>query len=170
MWLNIKKKKKSVKEVEVTCRLRYANAQDGTEVDSSRTDRDTQLMHSAEHTHTVAGAHFNTHKYEIITHTRMQTTYTSHRNALTICTVKYHETLSTKKRGSVSLQIGSLGQREHLELISFRFCDKSLVADFTLTIQTLLMHRKHICLLPIPGVNNQQVRWGCVSPTPSSLQ
>lgn len=35
-------------------------------------------------------------------------------------------------------------------------------ADFRLTIQTLLMHRNHICLLPILVVNNQQVRWGCV--------
>lgn len=117
-------------------------------------------------THTVAGAHFNTHKYEIITHTCMQTTYTSHRNALTICTLEYHETLSTKKKRSVSLQIGSLGQREHLELISLRFCDKSFAADFRLTIQTLLMYRKHICLLPIPGVNNQQVRWGFAPPPP----
>lgn len=35
-------------------------------------------------------------------------------------------------------------------------------ADFRLTIQTLLMHRNHICLLPILVVNNQQVRWGSV--------
>lgn len=96
----------------------------------------------------------------------MQATYTSHRNALTICTLEYHETLSTKRKRSVSLQIGSLGQPEHPELISLRFPDKSFGADFRLTIQTLLMHRKHICLLPIPGVNNQQVRWGCVPPSP----
>lgn len=60
------------------------------------------------------------------------------------------------------LQIGSHGQREHLELISLLCFDKSFSADFRLTIQTLLMHRKHICLLPIPVVNNQQVRLGWV--------
>lgn len=60
------------------------------------------------------------------------------------------------------LQIDLHGWREHLELISLRCFDTSLGADFRLTIQTLLMHGKHICLLPILVVNNQQVRWDCV--------
>lgn len=95
-------------------------------------------------------------------HTCMQTTYTSpetlSQSVLGIIMRLYWP----KKTKRFFLQIGSHGQREHLELISLRCFDKSYGADFRLTIQTLLMHRKHICLLPIPVVNNQQVRWGCV--------
>lgn len=60
----------------------------------------------------------------------------------TICNWEYHENLLTK----MVLQIDSHGQREHLELISLLCFDKSFSADFRLTIQTLLIHKKHICL------------------------
>lgn len=60
------------------------------------------------------------------------------------------------------IDANGLADREHLELISLRCFDTSLGADFRLTIQTLLMRGKPICLLPILVVNNQQVRWDCV--------
>ncbi len=97
---------------------------------------------------------------------RTPTNSITHAQNHTVCPGKYHETLLTR----MVLQIGWHGQEEHLELISLRCFDKSFGADFRLTIQTLLIHRKHICLLPIPVVNNQQVRWGCIfSPYFSSL-
>lgn len=114
-------------------------------------------------THIVICTHFNTQMLSL--YTCMQTTHTSH-DTHTICIWEYHENLLTK----IVSQIDSHGQREHLELISLPCFDKSFSADFRLTIQTLLIHRNHICLLPIPIVNNQQVRWGCVfSPYFNSL-
>lgn len=104
----------------------------------------------------AAHTHFHTH-YSPSLHTCTRNTDTPSETH-TICTWEYHESLLTK----TVLQIDSHGQREHLELISLLCSDKSFGADFRLTIQTLLMHRKHICLLPHPVVNNQQVRWGCV--------
>lgn len=90
--------------------------------------------------------------------TPMNTLYT-HAYRTPVHTHTHSPGISLMKTG---LQMDSHGRREHLELISLRRSDTSLGADFRLTIQTLLMHRNHICLLPILVVNNQQVRWGSV--------
>ena len=113
------------------------------------------LMDSPEHTR----IHTHPHGASLAITIRrcMQSTHASHDthpHAHAAGNWVYHENLLTK----MVLRIDTHGQREHLELISLLCFDKSFGADSRLTIQTLLIHKKHICLLPIPIVNNQQVR------------